>query len=127
MSTLAAHPPATARAANTLRQRLLVLYLQNACLTSEVVVWAEYDGTGHSDFEGDDREPPYASVLAAMRDGWRVIKFPEIQASTTDNGYVSGPLPNEFVLEKLEDCVAPPLDAMAKTTLEKATQETRHA
>lgn len=86
----------------TLRQRLLVLYLQNACLTSDVVVWAEYDGTGRSDFEGDAREPPYASVLEAMRDGWRVIKFPEIQASTIDNGYVSGPLPNEFVLEKLE-------------------------
>ena len=92
-----------APATTSLRQRLLVLYLQNSCLTSEVVVWAEYDGTGREDFQGDEREPPYRSVLAAMRDGWRVIKFPEVQASTVDNGYVSGPLPNEFVLEKLEE------------------------
>ncbi len=86
-----------------LRQRLLVLYLQNSCPTSEVVVWAEYDGTGQSDYQGDQRDPPYASVLAAMRDGWRVIKFPEIAATTTDNAYQTGPLPNEFVLEKLEE------------------------
>jgi hypothetical protein len=90
-------------ARTVLRQRLLVLYAQNSCPTSEVVVWAEYDGTGRNDYQGDQREPPYQSVLAAMRDGWRVIKFPEVAHTTTDSAYQTGPLPNEFVLEKLEE------------------------
>src|SRR5689334_12945278 len=55
-----------------LRQHLLVLYLSNSCLASEVVAWAEYDGTGRNDYTGDERERPYPSGLAALRDGWRV-------------------------------------------------------
>jgi hypothetical protein len=85
-----------------LRQRLLVLYTQNNCPTSEVVAWSEYDGTGRDAF-ADLEERPYHDVVAAMRDGWRVIKFPDIKESTTDSAYVSGPLENEFVLERLEE------------------------
>ena len=88
-----------------LRQHLLILYLSNSCLASEVVAWAEYDGTGRNDFSGDERERPYESGLAALRDGWRVIKFPEITAATTDNAYQTSVLPNEFVFEKLEELV----------------------
>ena len=85
-----------------LRQRLLVLYTQTNCPTSEVVAWSEYDGTGRDEYADRD-ERPYHDVVAAMRDGWRVIKFPDIQPSTIDNGYASGPLENEFVLERLEE------------------------
>jgi hypothetical protein len=86
----------------TLRQRLLVLYTQTNCPTSEVVAWSEYDGTGRDAF-ADLEERPYHDVVAAMRDGWRVIKFPDVRESTIDNGYASGPLENEFVLERLEE------------------------
>ena len=57
-----------------LRQKLLFLYLGNSSLESEVVGWSLYDGTTDEMFEaaGEDAEPPYTSVLDAMRDGWRV-------------------------------------------------------
>ena len=86
----------------TLRQRLLVLYTQTNCPTSEVVAWSEYDGTGRDEF-AELEERPYHDVVAAMRDGWRVIKFPDVKESTIGNGYASGPLENEFVLERLEE------------------------
>jgi hypothetical protein len=94
MTTLTATP--------VIRQRLLVLYLSDCSLESEVVAWARYDGASERDFDGTREDnPPYASVLAAMRDGWRVIKFPEMPAATTDTAYQTSVLPNEFVLEQL--------------------------
>jgi hypothetical protein len=92
----------TTQANVDMRQRLLVLYLANSCLHSEVVAWAEYDGTGRTSFTGEECERPYLNGLAAMLDGWRVIKFPEVHAATTDNAYQTSVLPNEFVLEKME-------------------------
>jgi hypothetical protein len=91
-----------ATASSRLRQRLLVLYTQTNCPTSEVVAWSEYDGTGRDEF-AEREERPYHDVVAAMRDGWRVIKFPDVNESTMSNGYVSGPLENEFVLERIEE------------------------
>ena len=57
------------------RQQVLVLYLRDSALVSGVVAWARYDGTGReTHMAGDDGEPPYASGLAALRDGWRLIQ-----------------------------------------------------
>jgi hypothetical protein len=110
------------------RQRILILYLANSCLASETCAWAEYDGTGkhpYADTLGDadsdviDMKPPYGSVLEAMLDGWRVIKFPAEQALTSDNAGRTGPLPYEFILEKIESVAAAP-DAQ-KTLVGAAT------
>ena len=61
-----------------LRQKLLILYLHSPDLNSRVVGWSEYDGTGKEPHTtGDTGEPPYASALDAMQDGWRVIQFPQ--------------------------------------------------
>ena len=87
-----------------MRQRLLFLYLANSCLSSETCAWAEYDGTGKYPYTGaHTEEPPYWSVLEAMQDGWRVVQFPSEQWATKDNAFHTGPLPYEFILEKLED------------------------
>jgi hypothetical protein len=94
------------------RQRILILYLANSCLASETCAWAEYDGTGLHPYadtigqDGSDPQPPYASALAAMKDGWRVIRFPAEQWLTTDTAGRTGPLPYEFILEKIEDVPA---------------------
>jgi len=89
------------------RQRLLMLYLSTSCLASETCAWAEYDGTGRHPFaDEEDAKPPYPSVLAAMRDGWRVIKFPVEQPLTADNAGRTGPLPYEFILERIEPTMA---------------------
>ena len=87
---------------SVVRQKLLLLYLSNCSLDSEVVAWARFDGASEEEFDGGREDvAPYASVLAAMRDGWRVLKFPEMHPATTDTAYQTSVLPNEFVLEQL--------------------------
>ena len=87
-----------------LRQKLLFLYLGNSSLESEVVGWSYYDGTTDEMFEaaGEDAEPPYNSVVDAMRDGWRVIQVPFIKAPQVGREYENDYLDFEFVLEKME-------------------------
>jgi hypothetical protein len=52
---------------------------------------------------GDEDEPPYSSVLAAMRDGWRVIQLPQLREAAPGAEHETAFLPYEFVLEKLVD------------------------
>jgi hypothetical protein len=84
------------------RQQILILHLQSGDLGSEAVAWALYDGALPADAvqmqTGSEYEPPYDSVLAAMRDGWRVFQAspqPERSAATG-----TGQLANEFWLER---------------------------
>lgn len=86
------------------RQKLLVLYAHSPDLKSPAVAWSVYDGTGRSDATtGDSEEPPYASVLAAMRDGWRVVQFPQQFPAYPGMEYNTAYLKYEYILEKLED------------------------
>lgn len=85
------------------RQKILILYLGNASLNSEVVGWSLYDGT--TDDEADiveNEEVPYKSVLGAMRDGWRVIGIPTINSPLIGREHQTDYLQFEFVLEKME-------------------------
>ena len=50
---------------------------------------------------GDQDEPPYQSVIDAMRDGWRVIQAPRLPDSPTS--HETGHLLYEYILEKLDD------------------------
>ena len=86
------------------RQKLLFLYLGNSSPESEVVAWSLYDGTTDETFEaaGEHAEPPYASVLDAMRDGWRVIQVPALKTPQVGREYENDYLDFEFVLEKME-------------------------
>lgn len=85
-----------------LRQQVLVLYLGSSALDSGVIAWALYDGTGQSRrMAGDEDEPPYATGLAALEDGWRLIQAsPLIQHGTGDE-FRTGYLKYEFFFEKL--------------------------
>jgi hypothetical protein len=85
-----------------LKQKLLVLYAASSSPDSPVGAWSLFDGTGREKhMAGDADEPPYASVLAAMRDGWRVIQLPQLQPAPRGAEHDTGFLPYEFVLEKL--------------------------
>ena len=85
-----------------IRQRLLVLYLATADLASPTVGWSLYDGAGVDEsLAGQDSEPPYPSVLAAMRDGWRVIQFPVLFPPDKDDPYTAAHFKYEYVLEQL--------------------------
>ena len=87
-----------------MRQQLLVLYSATSSPESDVGAWSVFDGTGRqSHMAGDGDKPPYPSVLAAMRDGWRVIQLPQLSAATPGAEHDTAFLKYEFVLEKLVD------------------------
>jgi len=86
------------------RQQILILHLANSNLESPAVAWALYDGTkGENELQmqtGDSDEPPYASVLAAMRDGWNVIQLPPLPQYPPGQEHLTGNLLYEYVLER---------------------------
>ena len=85
-----------------LKQKLLILYATNSSPDSPIGAWSLFDGTGREKhMAGDAEQPPYASVLAAMRDGWRVIQLPQLRAPTAGAEHATAFLEYEFVLEKL--------------------------
>jgi hypothetical protein len=61
----------------TPRQELLFLYSENSDLASPVRAWSRYGG-GADHRSGDCDEAPYASVVEAMRDGWRVLQVSQL-------------------------------------------------
>lgn len=85
------------------RQKLLILYSADSSLTSRVIGWSLYDGTGQYDFEasGEPVPPLYPSVLGAMRDGWRVIQLPVLQAVDPGAAQQLSYLRFETVLEQM--------------------------
>lgn len=86
------------------RQRILVLYLRSSALDSGVVAWAEYDGSGKkTHMAGDSQKPPYASGLAALRDGWRLIQASPLVAHGVGEEFRTGYLKYEFFFEQLVD------------------------
>ena len=87
-----------------LRQQVLILYLANSALDSQVVSWAEYDGTGARDRQpGDADEPPYQSGLDALRDGWRLLQISPLVPHAAGEEFKTSYLKYEFVFEKLEE------------------------
>jgi hypothetical protein len=88
----------------TTRQQVMVLYLENSALDSRTVGWSLYDGTGAAEhMAGDAAEPPYASGLAALRDGWRLIQASPLLPHASGDEFRTGYLKYEFFFEKLID------------------------
>ena len=86
------------------RQQVLVLYLADSALDSGVVAWALYDGTAEcAPIPGDQDEAPYATGLAALQDGWRMIQASQLVDRGEGDEYRTGYLRYEFFFEKLVD------------------------
>ena len=86
------------------RQKVLVLYLGSSALDSNVVSWAEYDGTGDTDrIPGDSEEPPYQTGLEALRDGWRLIQMSPLLPHVSGDEFTTSYLKYEFVFEQLAE------------------------
>jgi hypothetical protein len=87
-----------------LRQKVLVLYLASSALDDQVRSWAFYDGTGkEAHTTGDQSEPPYKTGLDALKDGWRVIQFPQLIPPYPGLEFSTSFQRHEFILEKLEE------------------------
>ncbi|MCR9279907.1 MAG: hypothetical protein NXH85_18260 [Pseudomonadaceae bacterium] len=83
------------------RQRVLVLYLADSALDSKVVAWSRYDGTGHDEaMAGDQDSPPYATGLAALRDGWRLFQASTLAQHVSGDELRTGYLKYEFWFEQ---------------------------
>lgn len=89
---------------STTRQQLLFLHLATPDLKSRTVAWSLYDGSAPADAiqmnTGDSSEPPYPSVLHAMREGWNVIQVPALPVFPKGQEHETGHLPYEYVLER---------------------------
>ncbi len=81
------------------KQLLLYLYSKSTNLRSPLGGWALYNPTEPEVPILPSQEAPYASVLDAVRDGWRIVQFPRPELhnfSDVDNAYLGF----EFILEK---------------------------
>ena len=86
------------------RQQVLVLYLSSSALDTEVIAWANYDGTGRTrPMSGDDSEPPYKTGVHALRDGWRLIQASPLVQHSHGDEFRTGYLKYEFFFERLVD------------------------
>lgn len=81
------------------RQRLLYLNTGNTGVDSQVLGMALVENGEILEGPDDVDEWPYNSVLEAMADGWRVIKFPEMALLLQEDKTFG--LGCEFILEKL--------------------------
>lgn len=82
-------------------QDLLYLQTANTQPTSEVLGIALYVGGAEVELPFNSQEWPYTSVLEAICQGWRVVKFPELALLLDDSR--SYGLGCEFVLERITD------------------------
>ena len=79
-------------------QRLLYLQTQTTAVDSDVIGMSTVE-EGEIRLPPDDpNEWPYSNVLEAMRDGWRIVKFPELALLYHDP--MNSTLGCEFILEK---------------------------
>jgi hypothetical protein len=84
------------------RQQVLVLYLLDSALSSRVVAWALYDGTGQQSAEtGDCPEAPFETGLAALEAGWRLLGMSPLRPSPPGGEYSTSYLKFEFLFERL--------------------------
>ena len=84
---------------NSHKQLLLYLYSKSTSLRSPLGGWALYDATAPDEPVLPSQDAPYASVLDAVGDGWRIIQFPRPELynfTDVDNAYLG----YEFILEK---------------------------
>ena len=80
-------------------QQLLYLHTQTTGVDSEVLGMALVENGQILEGPDDPAEWPYDSVLEAMNDGWRVVKFPEMALLLQEDKTFG--LGCEFILEKL--------------------------
>ena len=81
------------------QQRLLYLNTGNTGVDSQVLGMALVENGQILEGPDDVDEWPYNSVIEAMDDGWRVIKFPEMALLLQEDKTFG--LGCEFILEKL--------------------------
>lgn len=89
-------------ATGSVRQDLLYLQAASTSLDAQVIGMRLVSDGEISDGPGEPDDWPYQTVLEAIRDGWRIIDFPNLALLLDESrtyGYGA-----EFVLERLRGC-----------------------
>ena len=82
------------------RQQVLYLWLAEGALDTETVGWAFHDGSAGTGPQLPETEPPYATGLAALEQGWFLIQSPAPYALYPGAEHEVSYLANEFVFER---------------------------
>ena len=86
------------------KQKVLILYLANSMLDSDVIAWSLHDGTGKNfHMAGDSEDPPYETGTDALLDGWRLFQASTLEQHKSGDEFRTGYLKYEFFFEKLEE------------------------
>lgn len=85
-------------------QKLLFLYLTTSSPDSKTCAWSLFDPMKPGKtFQHIEAEPPYWSVLEAMRDGWRLLQASPMVDQRESTVYRLGAPAHEFMLERFEE------------------------
>ena len=82
------------------RQQVLYLWLAEGALDTSTIAWAFHDGTGGRGPALPEGEPPYATGVSALEDGWFLIQSPSPYPLQPGAEHGTSYLPNEFVFER---------------------------
>ena len=83
------------------KQKVLILYLANSMLDSDVIAWSLHDGTGKNfHMPGDSEDPPYETGTDALLDGWRLFQASTLEQHKSGDEFRTGYLKYEFFLKK---------------------------
>ena len=83
-------------------QKVLVLYLRDSALDSNLIAWSIWDGCSlDENYSGKTDDPPYNSGLDALRDGWRLIQMSPLLPPIPGKELQTSILKYEFIFEKL--------------------------
>lgn len=82
------------------RQQVLQLWTAEAALDTPVVAWAFHDGCEGRGPALAEGEPPYATGVAALGDGWFLLQAPSPRSVAAGAEHDAGPLSHEFVFER---------------------------
>jgi hypothetical protein len=85
------------------RQQVLYLWLAEGTLEAKVIGYAFHDGTSGRGPGTPPGDPPYASGVAALEDGWFLLQSPALLPLSPGAEHEVGYLPNEFVFERRVD------------------------
>lgn len=85
------------------KQDILILYLANSSLESEVIGWAKHYGDKKKiGMPGDSDNPPYNFGIEAVHDGWRLFQSSQLEQHPRGDEYRTGYLKYEFFFEKIK-------------------------
>lgn len=82
------------------RQQVLYLWAAGSALDSPTVGWAFHDGTDGTGPTLPDADPPYATGVDALRDGWLLLQSAQLVPPAPGTEHLNAYLEYEFVFER---------------------------